>query len=736
MRFFTEKKTYRQSFLLFSVFSVLLFVPKDFAYANIILDYIAGAFYQLCLLLGGIFVIFGGYLLDGSFKMLVIGMGDRFAGDVGLGVAVTQLWTTVRDLINMLFIFALVYIGIRTILNSEDSSTRKSLGLLIAAALLINFSLLITQTIVDFSNILAVQIYNQSLYTQVSVAEDGEVSSNVVKAEDTDPFYLPGRNTISGAFIHSARLTSFAGLGGIENSGANTFVLALVMFIFFVFTGMIMAFGGILIIGRFVALVIYMVLSPIMFLGWILPNFSEMSSKWRKGFFKQCFFAPAYMFLLFMSLRVMQTLMATIREGASYADLTNVNADSVSSMEIIVYFCMMIGFMYASIKVAQMMSIAGASGMSGGIESMGRGLRGLGGTARGFAYRNTAGRALNKLGVGMFNRLDNAAENTDDNRWKSRSAARVTRGLLGGEAGRRAVVKARDYGAGGTGFSDAQKMDEERTGRATRAVEVDKINTAISQGATAAPGSSERVAMERAVAKASSPQILEMSKSEGGRSALLSAVGDLNTDHIKALSTSETLSDEFKKQLGEKKQEATHQQLGIVAQGTAGPGHIPAKPENLSKATKDQIKSVGYEKLYDHAEYLQDSQLDDLKSMAESGIITPTELAQIKQERETKINAAATGSLVETQRIINSRKSEKEIAKLPKDFLESTNFINASNLATSKFPLTASILKRIADESDGVDKRRIGVNIRTTYGAGVPGDINQFLSSGMGAMFS
>ena len=122
-------------------------------------DAIAKLIYSVFLIIGGIIAGAGAQILDIAISLTIINMGMVY--EAGIGFGVQALWVVIRDILNILFIFGLIFIGIKTILNSEDSNTRRALGLLIVSALLINFSLFITLAIIDFSNVAAVQVYNQ-----------------------------------------------------------------------------------------------------------------------------------------------------------------------------------------------------------------------------------------------------------------------------------------------------------------------------------------------------------------------------------------------------------------------------------------------------------------------------------------------------------------------------------------------------------------------------------------------
>ena len=70
-------------------------------------------------------------------------------------------WTLVRDLLNLVFIFILLFAAISTILQYGNMDIKKILPSLIVVALLVNFSMMITKMVIDASHIFAWEFYNQ-----------------------------------------------------------------------------------------------------------------------------------------------------------------------------------------------------------------------------------------------------------------------------------------------------------------------------------------------------------------------------------------------------------------------------------------------------------------------------------------------------------------------------------------------------------------------------------------------
>lgn len=311
----------------------------SFAYAQSEPNFMTSIMWSLVTGLFGKITWIGGAILDYGIQHFVVGFGDDFQGS-GVGLAVDTLWVTVRDIFNISFIFGLVYIGLKMILNPDDSGSRRWLVYLILAALLINFSLYITKFIVDFSNILATQIatafiqngeYNISstFMDQLGVtsALDGTQTNNI----------LNGKNTPWG-YIFGAAIT-------------------------FLVAGFVFAAGGLMLIIRYAVLCLYMVLSPLMFLGWVFPGLQRISSEYWSGFLGRAFFAPMYLLMLYFSMTVLRSFSI----NNPNPDFANVfgeeGAVAVNDFEnTLPPFILTMIFMVASIVIGKKMGAHGAAG--------------------------------------------------------------------------------------------------------------------------------------------------------------------------------------------------------------------------------------------------------------------------------------------------------------------------------------------------------------------------------------
>lgn len=273
-----------------------------------------------------------GSLLDTAVRDYIINFGALYTGGAaggtgsGVGYAIETSWSAVRDFFNIFFIFGLVYLGFKMILGSDESGTKRWLAHLIMAALLVNFSLFITKIIVDFANLIATEIYTA----------------------------FP--NGIAQEFMRRFGIQS--SLNSIPSAGAppNNFVIVFATAITFLIAAFVFAAGALMIIIRFVALSLYMVMSPLMFLGWVFPQLQGVSRKYWTGFLGRAFFAPIFVLLNYFSAIILNSLNITSNFGAA-ATATNIS----SITGILVPFIIGSAFMIASLVVANKLGADGAS---------------------------------------------------------------------------------------------------------------------------------------------------------------------------------------------------------------------------------------------------------------------------------------------------------------------------------------------------------------------------------------
>ncbi|MBP9836434.1 MAG: hypothetical protein KBC78_01220 [Candidatus Pacebacteria bacterium] len=289
----------------------------------------------------GTLVYLAGQLLNVAVETYTVGFANQFIS-LGLGFAVENLWETVRDIFNLTFIFGLVYIGFKMILNTGDTNARRMLVHIILAALLVNFSLFFTKFIIDFSNIAAAQIAQGFHVAGNAVGEQYRVSDKFAQI-------------VGISNIYKDDLQSAQSLAEGKASGFTYIFFTMIMFIIMAF---VFFAGAILLMIRFVVLNLYMILSPIMFLGWVFPALSSYSERYWSSFLSRAFFAPAYLLMLYFAFVVMQQYAGLINSEGSFRELFTGEAEAGllgTFATTVPFFAMMCIFLIAAVVVAQKM---------------------------------------------------------------------------------------------------------------------------------------------------------------------------------------------------------------------------------------------------------------------------------------------------------------------------------------------------------------------------------------------
>lgn len=191
--------------------------------------------------------------------------------------AVNIGWKAVRDIFNMFFIFSLIYISIKTIIQADNHKTWASLKNVIIAAVLINFSLYFTKIVIDVSNIFAVWIYN---------GIQGLNPSNTTGISET----------IQAIF----GLEKMFQTKKIDDLSAFAAIIA--MCVLYLMSIKVFLEISFLFITRTVMFVFLLILSPIGFVGEVFPKLAKESQRWKDDLIGQALVAPVFLLLLYITL--------------------------------------------------------------------------------------------------------------------------------------------------------------------------------------------------------------------------------------------------------------------------------------------------------------------------------------------------------------------------------------------------------------------------------------------------
>lgn len=665
--------------LLAILVAALVFVPQ-FAFANVadsIGDSIAGFVYTVCVGLGGWILWLGAVLFDTAVSSLVIGMGEWLNG--GLGNAVNELWSIIRDLFNILFIFGLIFIGFKIILNASDTNARRALGMLIVAALLINFSLYFTKLVVDFSNVAAIQIYQL-----IEVEDQNGVAQGTRGLKDAFLQMLDLQtynNQEDGVFSQLPEDLADDSLPSMRVIGFGFLVM-----IFLSVTGFVFAASAILLVVRFIALVALMIFSPILLLGWVLPQFQSTSRDMMHKLISYALVAPAFMFMMYLSLKVTQSMSIGIGDdNRSLAAAMNPH-NTENAVELLIYFCVIIGLMILSLFVSKQMGVFGADKAISVGNSMQKRIRT---SAQGFVGRNTVGLAADKIDQGLEKRG-----------WSGRGLLRsmTTAGAnakFGSSASRRDMRTAKEEANRKRASYvqlEGKRSKNPITGFKRSGGLVQKINAGVGAESGAA-GDAARIEMERAVAGASTDQLLSVLKNKKPTDpeyqAVVAAMSSGQADSI-LKAKAEEFDDDQKATFAARRSTAINDALKKAAQKAHQDKNPNANPlsdeealkQGLASASKEQLKALGAETLVTNAGSLTSSQIDDIKKSSD---YTETEKGRIlgahKRQVIDQFNSNPSS--------VFKNKKDKDVAKLPREVLVHPD---------TAHHITGNALKKIVDE--------------------------------------
>lgn len=375
---------------------------------------------------------------------------------------VSEGWKVIRDLCNMFFIFILLYIAITTILDLGGSKNKGTIVNVIIIGLFINFSLFATHLIIDASNIMARVFYNPKVLV---IGEKDETSGEVKNERESET----GTIQLSQAIVskinpqrlllaenqgvatnQATSITNNANITTNEDNNhgitAGTFILVTLMASIVNFIGM-MTFLTISLsfIGRVVGLWVAMVLSPLAFLSYTVPETKNWDyvgwSSWWSETVKTAFMAPVFVFFMYIIVMFLESNMGLnlLTESSGLTDFNKI-------LSIIVPFIVIIVLLKQAEKISTKLAGKVAGTFTKGVGAIG-GVA-LGGAALGVGAlgKNTIGRTMAKASRGetstqKFEAAKRAAADNDMSlmnsltKWekiKGRTGSYATGGFLTG----------------------------------------------------------------------------------------------------------------------------------------------------------------------------------------------------------------------------------------------------------------------------------------------------------------
>lgn len=364
-------------------------------------DIISGVAW-LILTLATLILGMAGTLFNWVVVKTVFGFSTFLGNSPGLLIA----WGILRDVGNMLLLFGFIFIGIAMILDLHSYPAKKTLPRLIIFAILMNFSLFAAEAVIDTSNVLSSVMYAQSSTDSCDYDKEAkEVGSGEGMANLTSDENCFLNTGIAG------KIMEVSGTSGIFDTGPNTYsnpVVLIMLALFATVAAVVLFAGSIMLLIRAVTLAFLMVLAPIGFAALAIPGLQKRGEEWWSKLIHQSFFAPIYLLLIFISLKIAETI-----TGGSATSLAAAVAQPHSStMGIILSFALVIGFLIGSLVMAKKFGAMGADFAIKTAGGLTYGTMGLVGRRTGGAAFNAAAKGVGKTKWGRSTLLGNFTYDT------------------------------------------------------------------------------------------------------------------------------------------------------------------------------------------------------------------------------------------------------------------------------------------------------------------------------------
>jgi len=207
-------------------------------------------------------------------------IGLSYTNPAGNPIIETGLSIT-KGFVNMFLVLILVYIALATILRIAGYGTKKLLITFVIVALLVNFTHILCGVVVDASNI----------------------AMN---------FFIEGIGETGGATLTNKLSNIYQGLAAGMFDGANWEIQGMIstmarlstIVVVNLFTFLIFLLFAFIFIARYVVIWILVILSPLAFACYILPNTRQFAIKWWRNLLQWSFIGVVCAFFLYLGMQL------------------------------------------------------------------------------------------------------------------------------------------------------------------------------------------------------------------------------------------------------------------------------------------------------------------------------------------------------------------------------------------------------------------------------------------------
>ncbi|MDO8557136.1 MAG: hypothetical protein Q7R98_01595 [Candidatus Jorgensenbacteria bacterium] len=383
MKFFNKKILFTVFFVSFIVF----IIPHQASALGWSTSEIVGGFFYyigyLFNFISGALLILGGWLVDIALQL-------NFDILNSTNKVVQIGWTITRDLANLGFVLLAIIIAIATIVRYQSYGNNKLLGKLIAVAILVNFSLTIAGSLIQFSNVLTKFFIRRTVPEGTSLL----LSDTIGRVINPQKFLTPPADppppdpAEQGGGLATFGTAVLVGLTTLVFNVAFTMIAAITMLGF-----------AFMLLARYLYLSVLLILAPMACLTLAFPALSEHWSKWWKKFTEQLLFAPAMSFFVYLAVVAAQQFAENPPTGIVGGTALGAIRETISNGLNLIVLC---GILMMGLITAQSMGATGAKAALGAAQSLGNSTKKWAGN---IARRSTQATARTRFGQNVAKRL-------------------------------------------------------------------------------------------------------------------------------------------------------------------------------------------------------------------------------------------------------------------------------------------------------------------------------------------
>ena len=305
---------------------------------KIISGTIAGCFEWITYFL---FVTIPSWLMIATAKMFNFMVTVTLSSNMYKADFIEKIWRVVRDFANIFFILILLYAAFQIMLDLGHGGGKKIIASVILIALLVNFSLFFTKIVIDASNIVALIFYNRIDTSEVKQFEkigdeakfgvqQKDLAGALVSAFNPNVFFdketfekirADEKENLMAQFDeYCANNPGDPNCAEEKKQAFATYLVkkpsAIIMISIMVAYGLVIyavAYALFVValsfLGRLIALIVLMVVSPFAFVSYAVPKFRSIDTigfdSWLKKLFETAFVAAIFMFILYITSQVL-----------------------------------------------------------------------------------------------------------------------------------------------------------------------------------------------------------------------------------------------------------------------------------------------------------------------------------------------------------------------------------------------------------------------------------------------